>query len=78
MVFCSNEVNRNVRLRRTGPPIVPPHCFWPNGGLSGSKYPFAFSALSRKKKNVPPCAVFVPLFVTMLMTPAEAWPNSAE
>ena len=47
-------------------------------GRTSSKWLLALRLSSRKKKNALPAKRLVPLLVTMLTTPPEALPNSAE
>ena len=84
----SAERKKNVRSLRIGPPSVAPHWFWLKGDLSRlmavpktsnfSKWSLAFKESSRTKAKTLPLSSFVPLLVTMLTTPPEALPNSAE
>ncbi len=84
----SKERKKKVLSFLMGPPRVAPNWFDWKGALSRSmglpktsnfsKWSFAFRLLSRKYQKAFPRNSLVPLLVTMLTTPPEALPNSAE
>src|SRR5262245_38771205 len=83
----SNDAKTNVRSRLSGPPNVAPNCFWRYGalgrlisepaGVKRSKYDCEFNASCRKNEKTLPVGTLVPLLVTILTTPPDAFPYSA-
>lgn len=84
----SAEAKKKDRSRHSGPPSVAPNCNCPNGafgrsmrapdGVNFSKCSRALSRSSRPNAKTFPASSLVPLRVTMLTTPPDALPNSAE